>query len=201
MRDRIIDTDTLLDEVPAGPRNKIIGRLTKESFIFATCMGSQFAVNASPILPKARLDETSRPSTEFTVEFHPRCEFEIPGIHTLPKYNALVRLETISQLQANWDEYDAPAVNKDAVKHCRRALDVIDEKVFGNLQIQPNEYGGVLLRCRIENVTVFCCDFGDDTMSYYTQLPDREPRDFAFISYSQESLRDMAAEINNIFAD
>lgn len=99
-------------------------------------------------------------------------------------------LKALAELDENWDGYGAPRVSRKAISNCRRTLRVIDPFLYSRICLRQNDWGGVQLHYK--SVGGFlCCDFGDDTMSYYVQRKDGDMEWFSFISYDADCLSDL----------
>jgi len=194
-----INISNLVKGVPHAQRHNNIGKVSRHVFVFATCVGSQFSTAATPVR-LSLLEE--RPTLTLTgVVESPINDIEIPGIITRPEYQTLLRLEKIEALDSDWDGYDSPAISKKAIKNTLQAIQYFNKDVFTHLQVWPNEYGGVLIRYRNGDHTVFCCDFGDTCMSYYIDLPGEKPREYVFVEYNDAAFKALAkciAEVRRV---
>lgn len=191
-----IDISNLVKDAPHARRHNNIGKISRQAFVFAACVGSQFSTAA----PSARLtlSEEKLAVTLTGVSDSPLNDIEIPGIVTRPEYQALLRLERIANLEDDWDGYDSPAISKKAIKRTQQAIRQFGKDVFTGLQVWPNEYGGVLIRLRKDNRTVFCCDFGDNCMSYYSAIPGEDVRECDFAEYNDDSFKALAAFLSEV---
>lgn len=194
-----VNIERLVAEVPVARRNNNIGRLSRKAFVFATCVGSQFAsATQTQIIfsDRAAASSPSRYTPESVIH-----DIDISDIATEPEYKILTRLEKIAMLEDGWDGYDSPAISKKAIAHSRQAIKLFHKDVFTGLTAWPNEYGGILLRYLKADKTVFACDLGDDCMFYYIALPGEKPRDFAFIEYTDRSMSELADLLAQLVKD
>lgn len=98
--------------------------------------------------------------------------------------NQLTVLETLHE---DWDGFGSPAVSRIAIQNCRSILNCIWPELFPRIKLLPNEWGGVQLQFRASNGQV-CCDYGDESMSYFVEHADEEIQWFSFISYDKKNI-------------
>ena len=99
----------------------------------------------------------------------------------------LKQLTILETLHEDWDGFGSPAVSSIAIKNCRSVLNFIRPELFSRIKLLPNEWGGVQLRYKTKNGLV-CCDYGDESMSYFVERADEEIKWFSFISYNKNNI-------------
>jgi hypothetical protein len=102
-------------------------------------------------------------------------------------------LNNLNELEDDWDGYGSPRISWVAIAHCRKVVAPLSTKVAKRVQVLPTEYGGVQIKTNLKNGGVLSCDFGDETMSYYVERPDKETEFVSFVPYSAETLQKLNA--------
>lgn len=111
----------------------------------------------------------------------------------LPAYKRT--LEEIGRLTQDWDGYGAPAIDKTAIEHCEDVLSRLPVGIADMTRILPTEYGGVQVKLRTKGAVVVSCDFGDQTMSYYIDIPGRKTEYNDFLNYTSDNINALVLKI------
>lgn len=109
---------------------------------------------------------------------------------------AISSLDQLNLLDEDWDGYGAPKISSKAIKNCRIILNQLNS--YDYLEIMPTEYGGVQLKKQWDNGTIISCDFGDEKMSYYIEIPGKKAQYFPFLDYSEENIFNLVNAIANL---
>lgn len=107
-------------------------------------------------------------------------------------------LSKIEQLSPDWDGYDAPAIDKEAIKHCENVMSQLSYDIANHIDILPTEFGGVQIKYKTVAGSVISCDFGDKTMSYYLDIPGQDTEYNDFLTYSPESINTLVEKIREL---
>lgn len=116
-----------------------------------------------------------------------RRNASISGILDAAMDHLLKQLTVLETLHEDWDGYGSPAVSSIAIQNCRSVLNCIKPELFPRIKLSPNEWGGVQLQYKTMNGLV-CCDYGDESMSYFVEQTNGKIEWFSFISYNKENI-------------
>ena len=106
-------------------------------------------------------------------------------------------LDVLSSLQEDWDGYGAPRVSKKAIANCKRNLKTFDTSLYAGMTVFANEWGGVQLQYKFIGGLV-CCDFGDDSMSYYIKWNSGKVELHSFEEYTESNIKSLGEILYNL---
>ena len=106
-------------------------------------------------------------------------------------------LDALSSLQEDWDGYGAPSVSKKAIANCKRNLMSFESSLYAGMTVEANEWGGVQLHYTFIGGLV-CCDFGDDSMSYYIKWNSGKVEFHSFEEYTESNIRSLGEILYNL---
>lgn len=120
----------------------------------------------------------------------------VSGSTVLPAYRQT--LDRIGQLSPDWDGYDAPAIDKEAIKHCENVMSQLSGDIANKIDILPTEFGGIQIKYKTTASAVISCEFGDVTMSYYLDIPEHDTEYNDFLAYSPENISVLVDKIQTL---
>lgn len=126
-----------------------------------------------------------------------RRNASISSILEAAKGYLLKQLTALETLHEDWDGFESPAVSSKAIQNCRFVLNCIKPELFPRLKLLPNEWGGVQLQYKTKNGLV-CCDYGDESMSYFIEHADEEIKWFSFISYNKNNINNFVESLFSV---
>lgn len=106
-------------------------------------------------------------------------------------------LDALSELKEDWDGYGAPRVSKIAISRCKSNLKLFQSSLYANMAIVANEWGGVQLHFTYDGGVV-CCDFGDESMSYYIKRKSGKVEFHSFEEYTESNMKSLAEILYNL---
>lgn len=106
-------------------------------------------------------------------------------------------LEALSDLQEDWDGYGAPRVSKKAIANCKKSLKAFDSSLYAGMTVVANEWGGVQLNYKFIG-GLLCCDFGDDSMSYYIKWNSGKVELHSFEKYTELNIKSLSEILYNL---
>ena len=115
-----------------------------------------------------------------------------------PKERSLMEsLDALSALQEDWDGYGAPRVSKIAIARSKTTLKAFDSSLYAGMTVAANEWGGIQLQYKFIGGLV-CCDFGDDSMSYYIKWNSGEVELHSFEEYNESNIKTLGEILYNL---
>ena len=109
----------------------------------------------------------------------------------------LKSLDALLDLQEDWDGYGAPCVSKQAISRCKRNLKSFQSSLYARMSVLANEWGGVQLHYTFDGGLV-CCDFGDDSMSYYIKWNNGNVELHSFQEYTESNIKSLGEILYNL---
>lgn len=106
-------------------------------------------------------------------------------------------LDALSMLQEDWDGYGAPRVSEIAISRCKSSLKVFQSSLYARMTVAANEWGGVQLHYTFDGGMV-CCDFGDDSMSYYIKRNTDKVKFHSFEKYTESNIKSLGEILYNL---
>ena len=107
------------------------------------------------------------------------------------------QLEELKLLCEDWDGYGAPAISHMAIKKCDSTLSYIKPELCSRIKILPNEWGGVQLQFNAKNGRI-CCDYGDESMSYFVERADGGLEWHSYESYDESNIEIFAESLMSV---
>lgn len=122
--------------------------------------------------------------------------FNCNGCTELTSYKKT--LDKIRQLSPDWDGYDAPVIDKDAIAHCDEVLSRLSTGITDIMTILPTELGGVQIKYQTKGNSIISCEFGNERMSYYIDVPGQKTNYNDFLTYSGKNINTLVRKIRTL---
>lgn len=106
-------------------------------------------------------------------------------------------LDALSALHEDWDGYGAPSVSKIAIARSKTTLKAFDSSLYAGMTVEANEWGGIQLQYKFIGGLV-CCDFGDDSMSYYIKWNSGKVELHSFEEYTESNIKSLGEILYNL---
>jgi hypothetical protein len=120
---------------------------------------------------------------------------------TLSKEDVLNSIEEFSQLENNWDGYDAIPLILDSAKNAKQLISTLPEEHFANFYDGfPNTHGTISFEWKNKREEEFFIEIGDSKMSYFLTLNNQKPIKKDLVDFNLENIKTIKSYIQKLNA-
>jgi hypothetical protein len=106
-------------------------------------------------------------------------------------------IKEMKALKENWDEEGAPAINRDAIRHSQKLMQMLTDGVAVKVRLFPTHLGAVMVKCETDKGRIKG-EVGDKVMSYFVKRPNAATEHYSFEELTKENLQTLVRNLESI---